>query len=235
VVGDDPEIIHLIVDAMASLEHEFDTVGSQEEAIKRLAEKAYSYLLLDIKIPARPQNGIARIQNTENLLEKISDQCNTAPPVIILSDHDVNGRKATVDAMRLALSLGRKGVVDIIVKPFPTEGRTLDRVIKKVLGITNGKPRPPASIAGQNIVSDDANSDSAQWLTVTDAAELLMHDVPGLDLAKARSRISTAASRKEFKFSGCRKDRRIEPNSFAAWRLKQRDRDLDEEDEVECR
>ena len=51
-----------------------------------------------------------------------------------------------------------------------------------------------------------------------------------LDLAKARSRISTAAGRKEFKFIGARKDRRIDPVSFGAWRLKQRERDLNEED-----
>jgi hypothetical protein len=32
-------------------------------------------------------------------------------------------------------------------------------------------------------------------------------------------------------FTGDRKGRRIEPGSFAAWRIKQRDRDLDEEDD----
>ena len=58
-----------------------------------------------------------------------------------------------------------------------------------------------------------------------------MHDLPGLSLAKARSRISTAAGRKEFQHKGSRRDRRIEPHSFNSWRLKQRDRDLDREDD----
>lgn len=120
----------------------------------------------------------------------------------------------------------RKGVVDLIVKPFPTEGRTLDRVIKKVLGIANGMPR------SNGIQTDDNGDDAEEWLTVTQAAELLMHDVPGLSMAKASSRISTAAGRKEFKFAGVRQDRGIEPNSFASWRLKQRDRDLDDEDDL---
>ena len=57
-----------------------------------------------------------------------------------------------------------------------------------------------------------------------------MHDLPGLSLAKARSRIATAAGRKEFQSRGSRRDRRIEPHTFASWRLRQRDRDLDHED-----
>jgi CheY-like chemotaxis protein len=238
IVEDDPSIIHLVVDALASIGHEFDTACSQEEAHKRLAEKDHSYILLGIKIPARAHNGIARIQNTENLLEEIAEcMGKDAPPVIILSDHEVEGRAATADAMCLALSLGRRGVADIIVKPSPTEGRTLDKVIKKVLGTHNGdakKGTPHARALAPKADQDgDAADDKSQWLTVTQAAELLMHDVPAVDLAKARSRISTAAGRKEFNFAGVRKDRRIEPHTFASWRLRQRDRDLDEEEDDE--
>jgi len=110
--GADPAIIHTVADAMASLEHEYDTACSQEEALKRMAEKSYSYILLDIQIPARAQNGVARIQNTENLLEKINGKGKgkAAPPIVILSDYVVSGLEPTVDLMRLALSLGRKGV-----------------------------------------------------------------------------------------------------------------------------
>lgn len=135
------------------------------------------------------------------------------------------------------MSLGFKGAKDLIQKPFPTAGRTLDRVIKKVLGLANGAPKHRPSCAkepaGRSAQDGEVADDTSKWLTVTQAAELLMHDVPGLNLAKARSRISTAASREEFRFAGASKDRRIEPDTFASWRLEHRDRDLDEEDRAD--
>jgi len=75
--------------------------------------------------------------------------------------------------------------------------------------------------------------DADGWLSVTEAAELLMHDLPGLELKTARARISAAANRGAFKTNHLKREqRRIEALSFNSWRLVQRDRDLDaEEDE----
>jgi len=245
IIEDDPATINQIADAMASLEHKFDTACSQEEALTRMASRDYSYILLDIQIPVRAQNGEARIQNTENLLEKLGDSGKAVPPIVILSDYVVeNELEKMVDMMRLAMSMGRNGAVDIIGKPFPKAGRTLDRVIKKVLKIRNrpAKNNPPVPSeekplpvtqdqpAGQ-YVADGSDSDAIGWLTVTQAAKLLTRDVPCLDVTKARARISAAAGRKDFMFTGDRKGRRIKPGSFANWRLKQRDRGLDEEDD----
>jgi len=62
----------------------------------------------------------------------------------------------------------------------------------------------------------------------------LLKDMPHLDLKQANARVSIAASREKFKTNGqAREHRRIEPNSFQAWRLAQRDRDLDREDDDE--
>ena len=72
------------------------------------------------------------------------------------------------------------------------------------------------------------------WLTVTGAAQLLMKDIPGLTIERAKARVSSAArpDRAQFVTNGKgRLERRIEPVSFDAWRLKQRDADLDEEDD----
>ena len=69
IVSDDPNLISEIVDALASLGHEYDTACSQGEALKRLKANRYDYVLSDISIPARVQNGRARIQNTENMLD----------------------------------------------------------------------------------------------------------------------------------------------------------------------
>ena len=251
IIEDDPAIINHVADVMSSLKHKFDTACSQEEALARLDERDYSYILLDIQIPARAQNGVARVQNTENLLEQISERGKVVPPIIILSDYVVDNLEQTIDVMRWAISLAHKGAVDLIAKPFPTAGRTLDRVIKKVLGIRDRSPKssqpiqvpvsplpvdkkaPTDQPAGQYVAADDgtAVSTTGVWLTVTQAAKLLVHDVPFLNVTKARARISAAAGRKDFTFTGDRKDRRIEPGSFADWRIKQRDRGLDEEDD----
>jgi len=230
IVSDDPNLISEIVDALASLEHEYDTACSQGEALKRLKANRYDYVLSGISIPARAQNGKARIQNTENMLDQLAGlRLKQSPPVILMSDYAAAGVEETADAMRLAISMHRQGVADIIAKPFPDKGRTLDRVIKKVLAGKVDRVRitwPEAATAEP--AKDGA--DGEKWLTVTQAAKLLARDLPSLDIRKARSRISTAASRGEFKTTGSRRSRRVEPVSFDAWRLKQRDRDLDEED-----
>jgi len=149
-----------------------------------------------------------------------------------MSDRAAKSTSLTVEMMRLATNFYKKGAVDFIKKPFPTADRTLDRVIKKTLGI----PLPPKSAAAKSRWHAREGSgegpDDGGWLTVTEAARLLEKDLPWLDLKKARSRVSVAAGRGEFQTNGeSRKQRRIEPHSFDSWRLKQRDRDLDSEDD----
>jgi CheY-like chemotaxis protein len=230
IVEDDPAVIDQVVEVLDSLEHTWDTACSQHEAAKRIGSCEYSYVLLDIEIPARSRTGTPRIQNVENLLEKIHAVRNgSSPPVIVLSDYVAQGLDATEGVMRLAMSLRAKGAADLIKKPFPTAGRTLDRVIKKVLGLAAGRlPRPVMPPGDPEDGAADANAD---WLTVTQAAELLVHDLPGLDLKRARARVSVSAGRDEFGTNGRKgKSRRIDRHSFSTWRLAQRDRDLDAED-----
>ena len=77
--------------------------------------------------------------------------------------------------------------------------------------------RPPARVA--------------TWLTVTDCARLLMKDIPRLDLEHAKARVSKASNTDKLVTNGKKRNaRRIERVSFDAWRLRQRDRDLDMED-----
>jgi len=150
VVEHDPEVIDVISEALESLEHTFDTACSQREAVKRLRETSYSYVLLDIDIPARSRTGAPRIQNTENLLEKITELKNgDSPPVIILSDYEANGLDATENVMRLAMSLSDKGASDIIKKPFATAGRTCQMIR---LHLTNSWPSP-ASLEARRTAS----------------------------------------------------------------------------------
>ena len=66
-----------------------------------------------------------------------------------------------------------------------------------------------------------------EWITVTDAAKLLMDVVSGLGLKGAQARVSRSASRDRFRTND-RKGaaRRIELHSFNSWRFSERERDL---------
>lgn len=68
---------------------------------------------------------------------------------------------------------------------------------------------------------------SATWQTVTESAQQLLHDISDLALPHARARVSVASKRGFVVGNGRAKfQHRIEPVSFAAWRLQQRLRDL---------
>lgn len=66
------------------------------------------------------------------------------------------------------------------------------------------------------------------WITVTAAATMLLDDVSGIDLGKAKARVSKAAGESRFRTNGLTgKNRRIDRDSFSTWRLEQRAKDLD--------
>ena len=68
-----------------------------------------------------------------------------------------------------------------------------------------------------------------RWLTVSQCAQLLMKDLLGISLERARAKVSWAASAGRFVTNGLKgRGRRIDRVSFDAWRLEQRDRSLDE-------
>jgi CheY-like chemotaxis protein len=245
IVEHDPESIAVIEDVLTALGHEYHRAAGLVEARELLKPNGYDYVVLNGEIPARA-GGKPRLQNAENFL----DDCTAAkgkdrPPVIVLLALRPCAADLSLELVRLGSGLTKRGATEFIGTPLPPAGRTLDRVIKKVLAAKRERAdtpfREPAPaeppVTGPAVVgqaepatptpSGDAEIARENWLTVTQAAGLLVHDLPSLNIKKARSRISTAASRHEFKTTGERMNRRIEPNSFAAWRLKQRDRDLE--------
>lgn len=71
------------------------------------------------------------------------------------------------------------------------------------------------------------------WLKVSECAELLLNDVDGLNVENARARVSFAASKNKFRTNGKKGNaRRVDRDSFSTWRLKQRERDLDADNEA---
>ena len=134
VIEHDPSAVEQIEEVLAALSHEYDLAASLLQARKLLAANEYSYVLLDIEFPTRYAGGPPRIQNAENFLDGLAGRDDDAPPVVIMSEHTAGSLDETENLMRLAMLLGRKGAIDLIKKPFPSGGRTLDRVVKKVLG-----------------------------------------------------------------------------------------------------
>lgn len=66
-----------------------------------------------------------------------------------------------------------------------------------------------------------------KWITVTEAAQMLLTDVSGITLAQAKARVSKAANAGKFTTNGKQQqDRRIDRDSFSTWRLEQREKDL---------
>ncbi len=200
------QVMPSVEDALFSLGHEHDWVTNQADAQERMGEKPFDYVLLDLQIPARAGRGGASIDCGLNLLRWMRKRKNgQCPPVIIMTGQT----GACVDLTR---ELTENGAREFIAKPFPDRGRTLAFVVRRVLE------------------ADDGLDDST-WLTVTAAADLLRRDLPALNARQASARVSKAATSAKFVTNGkSGMARRIEPVSFDAWRLKQRDRDLDAED-----
>lgn len=68
-------------------------------------------------------------------------------------------------------------------------------------------------------------------LTVTAAARFLLKDIDHLTLDRAKARVSNAANRRKFLTNGKKgAARRIDEISFKAWRLDEREKNLDAEE-----
>jgi len=66
------------------------------------------------------------------------------------------------------------------------------------------------------------------WITVTAAAKLLLEVVSGIDLGKAKARVSKAAGEGHLRTNGKEgRERRIDRGSFSIWQREQQKKDLD--------
>jgi hypothetical protein len=107
-----------------------------------------------------------------------------------------------------------------------TEGRL---VLLPAATVEHFRKRGAAAIT-LTIPLDDQAVDDGGWLTVTEAARLHVDDVDGMNLAAARTKISRACDAGRIVSIGECRRRRIEPKDFAAWRLHEREKNLDRAD-----
>lgn len=68
-----------------------------------------------------------------------------------------------------------------------------------------------------------------KWLTLADAAKLVQTDIDGIEFDAARMKVRRACDSGAVIVSGSGRDRRIDPVSLDAWRLAQREANLDED------
>lgn len=120
VIDDDPQIVDVISDIVASLGHKCDSANCQDEARQRLATTNYDYFVLDLEIPVRAERSVARLQNGLNLLGELVAA--RLGPVIVVTGYGNNGPDQGVECVKL-------GAADYVAKPFKTEGKTLDGAI----------------------------------------------------------------------------------------------------------
>jgi hypothetical protein len=157
VVHDD-ETRLAVDEILAALGHKYDTAFSLAEAKELLTANGYAYMLTDYEIPARP-GGKPRMQNTEHLLAQTSKVRRDMPPVVVIAN-----RLAEVDdedKFRWAADMRSRGATTFICRPFRTGGRTLDRVIEKLLaGQTEGvrMASVPSSLKEPAVTNDSEDS-----------------------------------------------------------------------------
>lgn len=109
IIDDQEDVRAELRDRIESMNHESEEAASQDEAIRKLGDLAYDCVLLDLSIPLK-NDGVTRIDHGRNLLQRIVAMP-SAPPVIVITSHGLNGHKLAVEMINL-------GAATFVGKPF---------------------------------------------------------------------------------------------------------------------
>ena len=144
IVDDDPRVMKIIEETLQGLNHEHVWVTNQHDARRALDIEQFDYVLLELRIPAKPRRGGASsTYGLELLREIISDPHCRGLPVIMTTT-------GAADSIKMSIRLRSYGAADSIAKPFWTSGRSLAHVIQATLGFGATGPadlRAPVSHA----------------------------------------------------------------------------------------
>jgi CheY-like chemotaxis protein len=148
VIDDDLRIVDEAAEIFTSLGHAYQWAPNLEAARKAIRTKQFSYILLNLDVPARSKGGTPHLQNGMNLLEELCGPHQARRlPVIILLGERLQRSLPKAKAIDLVVALMQKGAASVIRKPLSSKARTLDRAIKKALIYHNTMvlPNPPAA------------------------------------------------------------------------------------------
>jgi DNA-binding response OmpR family regulator len=109
IIDDQEDVRAELRDRIESMNHESEEAASQDEAIRKLEDLSYDCVLLDLSIPLK-NDGVTRIDHGRNLLQRIVAMP-SAPPVIVITSHGLNGHKLAVEMINL-------GAATFVGKPF---------------------------------------------------------------------------------------------------------------------
>jgi len=111
IIDDNPGVREALEDRVESMGHTFDSVGCQDDALIRLKDQGYDYILLDLELPTR-FGKTPLIPTGTNLLGQIrSSVLHRHTPVIVVTAHGH-------DSPDLATRVFKLGANDFVKKPF---------------------------------------------------------------------------------------------------------------------
>ena len=134
---------------LTSARQPFDCASSFTEAVELLKRSNYVCIFAGSEIPAFAGE-TPRRQDLENLLDEIDRlKGSFKPPVVCLYTRAMDVDDDTWTCWVTDMSL--RGVIKWVKKPFPSSGRTPDRVLKKVLNgqyvrVVKATPLTPAEL-----------------------------------------------------------------------------------------
>lgn len=159
IIDDNPGIREALEDRVESMGHTFDSVGCQDDALLRIKEQSYDYILLDLELPTR-FGKTPLIPTGTNLLSQIRGSVlQRHTPVIVVTAHGH-------DSPDLATRVFKLGATDFVKKPFDDLEAAVGEAIARRLPSTD---RTRASTAEAHALTPFTGGD----LVVTaEAAEL---------------------------------------------------------------
>ncbi len=132
VVEHDVKTRQEIDEILGTMNLKYDFAASLAEAREALDNNSYSCILLDYAVPCRPGSN-PRMQNSMHFLDFINRtiKASRRPPVAVIVERlpDVDDE----DKFRWAADMRSRGATTFICRPFRAGGRTLDRVVEKLL------------------------------------------------------------------------------------------------------
>ena len=130
IIDDNPGVREALEDRVESMGHTFDSVGCQDDALVRLKDQGYDYILLDLELPTR-FGKTPLIPTGTNLLGQIrSSVLHRHTPVIVVTAHGH-------DSPDLATRVFKLGANDFVKKPFENLETAIGDAIARRLPTTD--------------------------------------------------------------------------------------------------
>lgn len=159
IIDDNPGVREALEDRVESMGHTFNSVGCQDDALIRLKDQGYDYILLDLELPTK-FGKTPLIPTGTNLLSQIRGSVlHRHTPVIVVTAHGH-------DSPDLATRVFKLGANDFVKKPFDNLETAIGDAIARRLPSTD---RPRASTAEGHALTPFTGGD---FIVTAEAVEL---------------------------------------------------------------